>query len=115
MQIARRWLFFSLSLFMFVLTGIRGWAAPFHALSTGILASQAQDQPKQDSPKPATLTGTVAKDGDSFVLHDSSGAVYSLDDTDRVKPFEGKSVKVTGKLDMDAKVIHVETIEPLAA
>ncbi len=73
--------------------------------------NQAQPQPDQSKAQSATFTGTVVKNGDQFALRDSSGAVYTLDDAQRAKPFEGKTVKVTGQLDEQAKVIHVESIE----
>jgi len=77
--------------------------------------SQPQQQPDQTQAKSATFTGTVVKNGDQFALRDSSGAVYTLDDAERAKPFEGKTVKVTGQLDEQAKVIHVESIESAEA
>jgi uncharacterized protein YdeI (BOF family) len=70
-----------------------------------------QPQPDQNQAQTATFTGTVVKNGDQYSLRDSSGAVYTLDDSQRAKPFEGKTVKVTGQLDEQAKVIHVESIE----
>jgi hypothetical protein len=60
-----------------------------------------QAMPNQDSSKTATFTGTVVKDGEQYVLRDSSGSVYKLDDTSRAQAFEGKTVKVTGRLDAD--------------
>jgi len=77
--------------------------------------SQPQQQPDQTQAKSATFTGTVVKNGDQYALRDSSGAVYTLDDAERAKPFEGKTVKVTGQLDEQAKVIHVESIESAEA
>jgi uncharacterized protein YdeI (BOF family) len=74
-------------------------------------AQPQQPQPDQNQAQTATFTGTVVKNGDQFALRDSSGAVYTLDDSQRAKPFEGKTVKVTGQLDEQAKVIHVENIE----
>jgi uncharacterized protein YdeI (BOF family) len=53
------------------------------------------------------------RNGEQFLLRESSGQIYRLDDPQHVQPFEGKTVKVTGKLDTDAKLIHVERIEPL--
>jgi uncharacterized protein YdeI (BOF family) len=73
-------------------------------------AQPSQPQPDQSQAQTATFTGTVVKNGDQFALRDSSGAVYTLDDAERAKPFEGKTVKVTGQLDEQAKVIHVESI-----
>ena len=80
--------------------------------------SQAQpDQttPNQDSAKSTTFTGTIMKDGEQYVLRDSSGGVYKLDDSSRAQAFEGKTVKVTGRLDADSKMIHVDTIQALAS
>ncbi len=74
-----------------------------------------QPQPDQNQAQTATFTGTVVKNGDQFALRDSSGAVYTLDDSQRAKPFEGKTVRVTGQLDEQAKVIHVESIEGVEA
>jgi uncharacterized protein YdeI (BOF family) len=74
-----------------------------------------QALPNQDQSKVTTYTGTVVKDGEQYVLRDSSGSVYKLDDSSRAQAFEGKTVKVTGKLDADAKMIHVDSIEALAS
>lgn len=80
--------------------------------------SQAQpDQPtpNQDSAKTTTFTGTIMKDGEQYVLRDSSGGVYKLDDSSRAQAFEGKTVKVTGRLDANSKMIHVDAIQALAS
>ena len=74
-----------------------------------------QAMPNQDSSKTATFTGTVVKDGEQYVLRDSSGGVYKLDDTSRAQTFEGKTVKVTGRLDANSKMIHVDSIQALAS
>lgn len=74
-----------------------------------------QAMPNQDSSKATTFTGTVVKDGEQYVLRDSSGGVYKLDDSSRAQAFEGKTVKVTGKLDADSKMIHVDSIQALAS
>lgn len=73
-----------------------------------------QAMPNQDS-KTATFTGIVVKDGEQYVLRDSSGSVYKLDDSSRAQAFEGKTVKVTGRLDADSKLIHVDSIQALAS
>ena len=73
---------------------------------------QAQPQTNQSQTRAATtFTGTVVKNGEQYVLRDSSGQIFGLDDSGKAKPFEGKSVKVTGQLDEQAKVIHVEDIQ----
>ena len=59
--------------------------------------------PNPDASKTTTFTGTVVKDGEQYVLRDSSGGVYKLDDSSRAQTFEGKTVKVTGRLDCRLK------------
>ena len=71
--------------------------------------------PNPDASKTTTFTGTVVKDGEQYVLRDSSGSVYKLDDSSRAQAFEGKTVKVSGRLDSNSKMIHVDSIEALAA
>jgi uncharacterized protein YdeI (BOF family) len=71
--------------------------------------------PNPDASKSTTFTGTVVKDGEQYVLRDSSGSVYKLDDSSRAQAFEGKTVKVTGRLDSNSKMIHVDSIEALAS
>ena len=65
----------------------------------------------QDQAKSASWTGTIVKDGDGYSLKDSSGSTFRLDDASKAQQFEGKAVKVTGQLDEQAKMIHVESIE----
>jgi hypothetical protein len=51
------------------------------------------------------------KVADKYVLQDAStGATHQLDDQDRAKTYEGKTVRVNGTLDA-SNVIHVESIE----
>lgn len=78
-------------------------------------APDQQTTPNQDQAKATTFTGTVVKDGENYVLRDSSGGIYKLDDSSRAQTFEGKTVKVTGKLDADSKMIHVDSIQALAS
>jgi hypothetical protein len=98
---------------MFLLTGIRGGALPLHGY--GDVVAQAQDQPKQEPTRSRVFTGTIIKDGEMFVLRDSAGGVFKLDNSEQAQQFEGKAVKVTGKLDTEAKLIHVESIEAATA
>jgi len=78
-------------------------------------AQPDQAVPNQDSAKSTTFTGIVMKDGEEYVLRDSSGSVYKLDDSSRAQSFEGKTVKITGRLDASAKMIHVDTIQAIAS
>ena len=82
-------------------------AAP---VQSGVLAtgkSQTQAQPEAKA-----FTGTILKSGESFVLSDSvTKSRYMLDNQDKVRPYEGKKVKVTGTIDAANNMIHIETIE----
>ncbi|MFY9853032.1 MAG: DUF5818 domain-containing protein [Terracidiphilus sp.] len=103
-----------------VVVGALTWGNPYTAGDSGVAIAQAQDKPAQppqtqDQSKAATFTGTIVQDGAQFLLKDSSGQIYKLDDQDSAKPYAGKTVKVTGQLDEDAKLIHVVSIEPVEA
>jgi len=80
-------------------------------------APQQPDTPPPDSKadKATVFTGTIVKHGSDFVLRVQSGAVYRLDAPAKAEPFEGKPVKVTGKLEATARLIHVENIEEITA
>ncbi|HEX4232160.1 MAG TPA: hypothetical protein VHZ07_26065 [Bryobacteraceae bacterium] len=76
--------------------------------------SQAQAPAQQDQQKSGTLVGKVikAKNGQYALLTDEqAGKGVYLDDPDKVKPFEGKTVKVTGILDMAKNLFHVTDIQ----
>jgi hypothetical protein len=72
-------------------------------------------QPDQSATKAVVITGMIVKSGSAFVLRDSSGIVYQLDAQEKAQSYEGKSVKVTGKLEAETKILHVDTIEELNA
>jgi hypothetical protein len=78
-------------------------------------AQPAQPQPGQTTAKSTVFMGTIVKDGSDYVLRASTGDVYRLDMPSKAQPFEGKSVKVTGKLEETAKLIHVTNIEEATA
>jgi len=69
----------------------------------------------KDATASSVFTGTIVKDGTSFLLRESTGNVYHLDPASTVEPFAGKTVKVTGKLEASSKVIHGDTIEAVQA
>ncbi len=73
-------------------------------------------QPPDAKAKSASVFhGTIVKDGSDFVLRDQSGTVYRLDAPAKAKAFEGKTVKLTGRVDKNAKLIHVQEIRGSAA
>jgi hypothetical protein len=75
----------------------------------------AQDQnAQQDQQKTQTFMGKIVKinNGQFALLTDEqAGKGVFLDDQDKAKQFEGKSVKVTGVLDIANKIVHVTNIE----
>jgi hypothetical protein len=82
-------------------------AAPVQSAALEALTLQTQAQPEAE-----TFMGTILKDGENYVLSDSATkSRYRLDDAKKARPYEGKSVKVTGTLDKASNVIHVETIQ----
>jgi Ni/Co efflux regulator RcnB len=79
-------------------------------------AQQAQPQNEAQTQDAKPFNGTIVKEKGKLMLKDSvSNVSYQLDDQDKAKQFLGKQVKVTGKLDMNTNVIHVDSIEPLAS
>lgn len=59
-----------------------------------------------------SFSGNIVKENGKLVLKDPvTKVVYKLDDAAKAKQYEGKRVKVTGKLDMNSNTIRVETIE----
>ncbi len=60
-----------------------------------------------------TYSGNVVKENGVLVLKDPVTKVsYKLSDQGKAKPYAGKKVKVTGKLDTNSNTIHVDGIEP---
>jgi Protein of unknown function (DUF5818) len=67
------------------------------------------------TPSAQAFTGRIMKEDGKVVLKDPvTKTSYQIDDTTKVKPFMGKQVKVTGKLDMNSNTLHIETIAPLS-
>ena len=61
------------------------------------------------------FSGTVAKQGDIFVLSDRADKTnYQLVDSSKLGEFVGKTVKVTGTLDAENLTIHVQDIQEIA-
>src|SRR5580692_1460740 len=87
--------------------------------SSGPDQQPEQQQPGQtvnapaQQPLPATQTfaGTIMKDGTKYILKDSSGTTYQLDDQDNAKQYEGKQVKILGSLDAKSNTVHVVSIQ----
>jgi hypothetical protein len=65
-------------------------------------------------PAAQTFTGTIVKDGSTYVLRVSGESVYHLDDQERAKQYEGKQVKIAGTLDANGNSLHITSIELLS-
>jgi hypothetical protein len=90
------------------------------------LPDPSPDQQQPDDRKPApppaaspesqsrdshqTLEGTIVKDKGRYVLSTHDHTVYQLDDQEKAKPFEGKLVRVVGRID-DQMVLHIDQIQ----
>jgi len=97
-------------------TGVLG-AIPKEKLSTvsegQTVAIQGQSSQQEQA---ATFTGTIAKNGERFVLKDEAGKTwYDLDDQKSAGKFAGKRVRVTGTLDASNNTIRVQSIEEASA
>lgn len=77
----------------------------------GQSATPPAQQPPSQSPAAQTLTGTIVKDGSSYILKVATGTSYQLDDQERAKKYEGKQVKVAGTLDAKGNSFHIISIE----
>jgi hypothetical protein len=86
-------------------------------------AQQNQSRPNEDQPSHSqadtnslpqveTFTGTIGKGSDGYFLKGANGAQYRLDDATKAQPFDGKNVQISGKLELDTNLIHVESIKP---
>lgn len=75
-------------------------------------ASGQQPQQQQvDTHSARSFEGKIMKSGDKLVLQDSATQQsYQLDDQDKAKQFEGKSVKVTATLDPNTNTLHIVDI-----
>ena len=98
--------------------------APSPDTSSPEAAPQSQQPPSAQTPDQAqapdskgnmpaasdsqTFSGTVVKSGDKYMLKDDSGKTYDIDHQDEVKKFEGKRVRVQGKLDETGTKIQVK-------
>jgi hypothetical protein len=72
--------------------------------------TRAPAQEKQ-GPAAQTLSGTVIKLGNKYVLKTTDKQTYELDDQDRAREYEGKQVKIVGSLDRTTNMIHITSIE----
>ncbi len=88
-------------------------AIPFAPPAPATFLHQAS--PK-DQPAVRTFTGTIAKNGDEFVLNEAkTHKLYELDDQDTAGKFVEKNVRITGTLDVVKNIIRIQSIAEVAA
>jgi hypothetical protein len=97
-----------IGLFVFTLAFACVHATP---LDAAVLQSSPPAQTQPDPARSRTFTGTIVRRGGQYLLRDSAGKAWKVDDPARVKSYEGKTVKVTGRLGPDATTIHIDSIE----
>lgn len=97
--------------------GLTGLGLNLSAQQTPSSQSQPGSMPQQqtDAQNPQqsarAFEGKIAKSGDKLVLQESSTqTAYQLDDQDKAKQFEGKSVKVMATVDPNTNTLHVVDI-----
>ena len=106
---------------------------PLKQLASALLAASvllpgklfANESPERENPPPSwrtpqpqttpgemrTFSGRIARAGNKYVLEDSSAKVsYFLDDQKSARKFDGQKVTITGTLDKQSNVLHVEKI-----
>lgn len=59
-----------------------------------------------------TFSGTLIRKGSRLALREVAGALYPLDGAAIARSFEGTPVRVTGKIDLSTRLLHVDAIEP---
>ena len=83
-------------------------ATPSHEGS----ATATSDAQTEDA---LAFSGQVVREKGHIVLNDPVTKMsYQLDDQSKAKPYVGKQVKVTGKLELNNNTIHIDRIEPLS-
>ena len=79
----------------------------------------AQSTPSaQQGPDPArsrSFAGAIFRDGDRYFLRDESGKSLKVSDPARVRQYEGKQVKITGRLSADNTTIYIDSIQPASS
>jgi hypothetical protein len=59
-----------------------------------------------------TFSGKLVRRGSRLALREVAGAMYPLDGTPNAWSFEGADVRITGKIDLSTRMLHVDAIEP---
>jgi hypothetical protein len=95
---------------------LAGFVAMFTMVAAPVLSRVPTTTPLQTQalPEAETFMGTILKNGESFVPSDSATKTrHILDDPRKARPFEGRTVKVTGTLGIVKNLIHVQAIQDI--
>lgn len=74
--------------------------------------SQSAETPASSQSAEQSFQGKISESQGGYVLKDSAGVTYQLDDQKKAKDFSGQSVKVMGTLDSSTNTIRVSSISP---
>ncbi len=86
-----------------------------NSLPGDVTLASADSQQAQRQPEVKFFMGKISKNDQNLVLEDAvTNISYQLDDQKKAKPFEGKIVRVTGTLDAQNNLIHIQSIEETA-
>lgn len=89
--------------------GRNGRTGPLPGVSGG---SGAPSGPVPHAPNVSvTFSGTVVRKGAGLALREVAGTIYPLDGTPNAWSFEGADVRVTGKMNLATRLLHVDAIE----
>jgi hypothetical protein len=83
-----------------------GWGGPFISSAAGVLHTQMHSA--------YIFQGDVIRQGEQFLLRDSSGEEFRLDGAQQPERFIGRTVIVKGNLEDTSNSIHIVQIEPAA-
>ncbi len=107
-------------LVMLVALGVIAWAVPvtpLHAASYSAVLTAHQDEPAAAPAQEAetqTFTGKIMNHDGTYELK-VDDKTYQLDNQEKAKAFDGKTVDVTGSLNEENMTIHVSEIEEAEA
>jgi len=103
----------ALSTLMLQATAVAQQDAPARQPGAQQNQDPAASSPMNQTSNSQTFVGKITRASGKYVLKDdATQATYALDDQSQAKKFEGKSVKVSGKLDAQTNTIQVAAIEP---
>ncbi|MFP5276621.1 MAG: DUF5818 domain-containing protein [Acidobacteriota bacterium] len=94
---------------LFVVVCALAWGSPFvgNASAAGTVFANTNTSAQLHT---EIFRGTVVRNGTQFLLRDSSGQVFRLDNALQAQSYVGKTVTVTGQIDAATDVIRLQRI-----